>query len=539
MKHFIYGGRFGDVCHIIPVAYEHFKRTGEKVRFTCSAEFASILEGCSYIEKHTAPVIWQRINDIAQYAKRMFPGDDFVNCACYGHDYSPGYECYSFLRESWRLSQCPEPPETVPLVFDNRNAEREAKLVKEHIQTERPVILISTKGTSSPFNNSHLIYDDVRIARADCDVVDLNTIKAERVYDLLALYERATALVTIDTMHLHLSAAVPKLPVFAFICNGHTRWNRTDWNPRQVWRCVYSQYVDKREQFRQSLQTMASIPRIFHMWSHLGPRTGDTGRRMEIAQASWRREAAWAGNWQICELTRQDLPRLMTNDGDLPYVKDIINAAIARGAQDTDIISISNSDVGCIHGFTSQILDAVREFGTCYTHRHDLHNGRIEKPFVLESEVARRCQWYPGSDWFCFNVGWWKRHEHEFPDMVVGREFWDCVFRQILKKNSSHEIQNAVWHEKHPTQWDKPGNRENLPGNRHNRDLAHKFFAANKSNDQDPFRTTWNMQPGTAKADLRRARNLQPTHRSPNLVFPRRLMTGTSIAIPTPKRKIF
>jgi hypothetical protein len=539
MRHYIYGGRFGDVCHSIPAAYEYHLRTGQRVRFSCSAEFASILEGCSYIEPYAIQVPWQRINDIHRQAKNNFPGDDFVVMACYGHDYSPGYETYSFLRESWRLSGCQQPPETVPLVFDRRSLAREEKLIKQHVKTGKPVILVSTKGSSSPFNNAHLIYDDVRNARPDCEIVDLNFVKAERVFDLLGLYEKAVALVTIDTMHLHLSSAVPSLPVFAFICDGHTRWNRSDWRPQQVFRCVYAQYMDRRALFRSALTSMNAIPHIYHMWSHLGPRDGDTGRRMNIAQDSWHREAGWAGNWTLCELGRDKLPRLMTNDGDLPYIKDMINAAFAEGAKDTDIISISNSDVGCIHGFTSQILDSVRECGTAYTHRHDLHNAKIEKPITLESEVARRCQWYPGSDWFFFTAGWWKRHQGEFPDMVIGREFWDCVLRQLLKKHGSREIQNAVWHEKHPTQWDKPGNRENLPGNKHNRALATQFFVENKSNDRDPFRTTWNLQPGTtANVDPRHTRNLQPTHKNPNLVFPRRLQTGTSTINRTYK-KIF
>ena len=41
--------------------------------------------------------------------------------------------------------------------------------------------------------------------------------KAERFYDLLALFERAKCLVTVDTAHLHLAYACPTLPVVAII----------------------------------------------------------------------------------------------------------------------------------------------------------------------------------------------------------------------------------------------------------------------------------------------------------------------------------
>lgn len=533
MRHFVFGGRFGDVCHAIPAAYEHFKRTGERVRFTSSQEFASILEGCSYIEAHAAPVAWQKINDIVAYAKAKHGADDFSVCACYGHDYSPGYQCFSFLRDSWRLSRCPAPPETVPLIFDRRSPEREQRLLEKHVKSSKPFILVSTFGKSSPFNYAHNVHEDIRNARPDCEIVDMNYVKAERVYDLLGLFEKAVALVTIDTLHLHLSAAVPGLPVFALVCDGHTRWNRTDWRPQQVWRSTYALYPNRREQFKKALVSMKATPTIRHIFSYVEQCSEDTKRRMKVAQDSWQAEAQWAGNWKIQPVKNSDLGRVMTEDGDLPFVKDLIAFAVPPDALDTDIISFSNADVGCVHGITSQVLDSLAECGAAFTHRFDVVGRPIQKPILLESEVVNSCKWYPGSDWFFFTVGFWRRHHEEFPDMVIGREFWDCVMRQLIKKHGGREIGTAVWHEKHASKWDSPGNRENLAGNKHNRRLGTKFFAENGSNDQDPFRNTWNVRPGTTvTADPLAMRNLQASgvrkHR-PNLVFPRRIgYTGTA-----------
>lgn len=520
MKHFIFAGRYGDICHSLPSVYEYAQRTGTKPRFTAAAEFAGILDGCSYLEPHAAPVAWQKIQEVLRYARALFPLDEFTVMACYGHDYSPGYKCYSYLRDSWRLSGCPIAPERVPLVFDNRNKLREENLIKLHTRNcGKPFILVSTHGKSSPFSNSATLLADIQAARPDCDIVDISQARAERVYDLLGLFEKAVALVTIDTLHLHLSAAVPSLPVFAFICDGPTRWNRTDWRPQQVWRCTYSEFLDKRAEFKRALTTMQATPRIFHVWSCLAKVGEETQRRMKVAQVSWQQEAEWSGNWTIKEAKREDLPRVH-EDGDLPFVRDLIEHAIAQGAKDNDIISLSNSDVGCVQGVTSQILDVVREHGCAYTHRHDL--SRIDKIITSEADVGDRCSWYPGSDWFFMTVAWWKKHSAEFPDMVVGREFWDAVMRQLMKKYGTREIQKAVWHEKHVSLWEQPGNRQNLPGNVHNRQLAMRWFAENRSDDKDPYRTTWNIQPGVTRPLNPRAGVTQPT-RTPNLVFPRRL----------------
>jgi len=257
VRHFVFGGRFGDVCHSIPAAFEYWTRTGEKPRFTVASEFASILDGCSYLQPVSAPVPWQRINDIVAYSKSLYPNDEYVVMACYGLNYSPGYKNHSYLRESWRLSQCPFPPETVPLIFDQRDAVREETLYSVHTQhlKFKNYIAVSTTGKSSPFNHTPTLLADIQQACPDVGIVDVGAVRATKVYDVLTLLERAEALVTIDTLHLHLSAAVPDLPVFALVCDGPSLWNRTDWRPQQVWRASYSEYLSLRASFRSALSS--------------------------------------------------------------------------------------------------------------------------------------------------------------------------------------------------------------------------------------------------------------------------------------------
>ena len=259
MRHYVFGGRYGDICHSLTAVHEYYRRTGNRVRFTAASEFAGILDGCSWIDPIAAPVPWANINDIVAHSKALYPDDDYVVMACYGINYSPGYRNHSFLRDSWRLSQCPEPPETQPLVFDRRDPAREEVLIKSHLSnvSQNGFIAVCTSGKSSPFPSSHLLVDDIRKACPGMDVLDVGSIRAHRVYDILAILERARALVTIDTLHLHMSAAVPELPVLALICDGPALWNRSDWRPQQVWRATYSEYPNLRQSFRQTLAAHA------------------------------------------------------------------------------------------------------------------------------------------------------------------------------------------------------------------------------------------------------------------------------------------
>jgi ADP-heptose:LPS heptosyltransferase len=53
----------------------------------------------------------------------------------------------------------------------------------------------------------------------EVEIVNLAAIKAERLYDLLGLYDHAVGLVTSDTATLHLAAA-SKVPYIALLNNG-------------------------------------------------------------------------------------------------------------------------------------------------------------------------------------------------------------------------------------------------------------------------------------------------------------------------------
>jgi hypothetical protein len=95
-----------------------------------------------------------------------------------------------------------------------------------------------------------------------------------------------------------------------------------------------------------------------------------------------------------------------------------------------------------------------------------------------------------------------------------------------MKKHGAREIHKSIWHEKHASTWDRPGNRQTLPCNVLNHALANKFFAENKSNDRDPYRGTWNVQPGSITVNPE-TENRQSARNTPagfhNIVLPTRL----------------
>lgn len=202
-------GRYGDIMNALPIAYE-LAKGGEKPKFCCSQEFWSVLEGCSYVQ----PVVWGLEYMQLPTAIKYTHGHNPIICQAYRHPDST-HRTDSYQREAYRHAGYLDSFYKLPLVFDQRSPEREAALAGG---LPEGAILWAGKSVSSPFAGAGAVWDALKREYGD-RLVDIANLKAERVYDLLGLFDRAAGLVCTDTMHLHLSRA-SKIPVVAMINNG-------------------------------------------------------------------------------------------------------------------------------------------------------------------------------------------------------------------------------------------------------------------------------------------------------------------------------
>jgi hypothetical protein len=131
----------------------------------------------------------------------------------------PASEWDSYQASQWRyagfnMQQMME----WPLVFDRRSASREHSLRNKWFTNQRPKLLVNLSQTgTSPF--PHVAQAKALLSSSRLDVVNLGSVRADRIFDLLGLYDHAEGLVTTDTATLHLAAA-SKIPYIALINNG-------------------------------------------------------------------------------------------------------------------------------------------------------------------------------------------------------------------------------------------------------------------------------------------------------------------------------
>ncbi len=191
----------------LPIAYALYGEVN-KCKFVVSEEFASILDGVSYVH----PVVWPIPYSSIPRAVQRLEGKHEIICQAYTHP-DDRRLTDSYQKEGWRLAGKEWLPRfgTLPLVFDRRDAMREASLdlkcalLTEGYHVKKKTILVAGKSVSSPFKWN--LHDVVSKHFKDYNVTDLSKVHAQRVYDFLLPIERAAVLVTVDTMFLHLARA--------------------------------------------------------------------------------------------------------------------------------------------------------------------------------------------------------------------------------------------------------------------------------------------------------------------------------------------
>ena len=481
MKTFELLGRTGDIIGLLPLLRHFGQRDGYRPRYLVAKEFAGLLEGCSYVEPVEWPYDWRDARLAWQVAHGEPANGEILNCTVYARDFNAVRRCHNFQRDAWFNAGADVPWGSLPLVFDRRVAAREDALLSRLSIDKRPLILTSFSGTSAPFTGGPAVLERLTREFPGHRILDLSAFRAERFFDLLALFERAEALVCTDSAPLHLARAVPDLPVCALIPEHPApkgEWCRAEWTPQQVFRCLHGQVASRLDELCERIRVPGSAPEIVHVYSWYDAGLGllqNDERRIGVAQASWARESA-GRRWEHFNVQLENLKRDATITGDpdrLPFLNDMLSLAAAK-CRPQDVVVFTNADTGLSPGVTGWILDAVGRTGSCFAHRWDFFKP-LDSPLVSEMQ-CQAGKWYPGSDLFAFSPAWWHQHGPEYPDMILGREAPDMVLRQMIKRTHGAELHHAIWHEKHPSKWEQHG-AEKLAGNIHNVTLAKAYLS--------------------------------------------------------------
>lgn len=214
---FIQLGRFGDLILLLPAMKFIHDQTGETPKMIVAKDYASVLDGVSYVEAIPLDVHWYMgMPRAREYAKRHFGGD--VVLQCYAHNWGIELKKWpSFMVSMLDRTGVPlHLFNDLPLIFDRRNPAREAAAVPK---VKKPFILINTTGVSSPFPHGQKVFRILSHLTDQVALIDLSRIHCHRIYDILGIMDRAVGTITTDTATLHLAHGC-KRPYIALTVDG-------------------------------------------------------------------------------------------------------------------------------------------------------------------------------------------------------------------------------------------------------------------------------------------------------------------------------
>lgn len=471
-------GRYGDICNILPLALED-SRTGQRSAIMVSKDFADVLDGVSYADRivfdggmwelDRATKQAEQLSDDVRVVQLVGPPEIVKNVVNTrnGKEYATTKD--SFLKDQWNLAgRMSDWKKQTPLLFDLRDKAREKALVDKYLTKKRKLnILVSTSGISSPFEYGSLLLELLRLKFwRQFEIIDLSQVKAERIYDLLGLYEHPSVqcLVATDSAPLHLSNAVQSLPVVALVNDKPSFWHGSVWRPNHIFYCRYSDFPQRCVEMLEAIQAIHAPGERFgpcndrvvvHVWSEYEEKRTEPRHPNLIATPV-----------TIGAIGRDSVTQLK-DPKRFPFVKDVVRLASLR---------LSTNGYILLTRTNAKFKDAplpVIDADAAFSRRVVNDDG---KSFYS-----------PAIDWFCFTKKWWQDNQNDYPDMILGKDrYWDRVLAHLILSKGGQEIPDVVWS---PAKLPPPTTASDTLAPRvgHNLKLHDEYFAkANKTADYPP-----------------------------------------------------
>jgi len=474
--YFIQLGGYNEIINLLPVLYEQW-REGRKATLVVCEAFAGLLDAVNYVgvRRFTGQpheVVRARYELVASGVaphRIKVAQADFTRLELFGDNYEVAQWQRAGFAHRWE--QC-------ALVFNNRDIAAEEEFVAgEDVKNWKDVLVMSLR--TAP----HIV-NRIREEFADWRIVDVtNCQNMDRPQNILGLLDSAACLISDDSVALHLAAATG-CPVVSIVDNDP--WKTPARRANHFVRLHFNQLNDETlSLIFSSIRACAtrSTAKVVHVVPEWNMSEADR-KRWKLAEWSWTREAASSiSGWENLPAHYNTMPRTsVTQFGDarsVPFVKDMVEAGFATGA---DAVVLSNSDVGwAVSGCAAlKVRQALERQGAAYCWRFDFE--RIPQPLDHGQTVSGLH--IGGLDLFAFSRSWWEKYRDQLPDCVMGCADWDLMYRDLVRVFGGAELYGLIWHELHPSVWQKQG-VENR-GNDHNR----KLFAEHhkKVDTRNPYR---------------------------------------------------
>jgi hypothetical protein len=206
---------------------------------------------------------------------------------------------------------------------------------------------------------------------------------------------------------------------------------------------------------------------IYHLVNTYETNNVDERKRNAFANKSWQQlyEYGVSPQYRLCE----QMPRTSKDIGDtrtLPYVKDLIDTVDVQSNEE-DVVILTNMDT-VLH---PAILTYCHPSALYYGCRRELDKD-VKRLLTNEQINELHLSNENSADVFIFSINWWRQYRDKYPDMLLGCQWWDSAFIDLMISTGGRRITNHIYHRNHKPFWFDKTNMFDNPGQKHNRELA-------------------------------------------------------------------
>lgn len=213
-------GSAGDIFNVLPVA-KRIHDLWDKPLFFVSRVYAPLLDGVSYVEPHVIDLPPHCIKEAVREATAKC--EYVIKTQQFGEGFNPPRYMRAYDLDEWQMAGMVhlfQDKENMPLVIDRRDGGRERLLINS-VKNDKPLVLVHvTGGYTAPWKDGNKLMARMKEDWSEkVNLVDIAPMCADRIYDMLGLFDEAKCLISSDTYPIHLAAA-SKVPVIAIVNDG-------------------------------------------------------------------------------------------------------------------------------------------------------------------------------------------------------------------------------------------------------------------------------------------------------------------------------
>lgn len=154
----------------------------------------------------------------------------------------------------------------------------------------------------------------------------------------------------------------------------------------------------------------------------------------------------------------------------VPFLRDILDFGCAHALEE-DVVAYTNLDIAFTSRMPEQVIAKAQEHGVCVVWRRTMP---YDPAYLMKS--CRNGLQDGGVDFVAVTPAWWREHREKIPDVLIGGDRWDYIFRTYAERvaGPSCYLADGCCHAPHPSFGSRNGH--DTPRQKHNKVLALQFF---------------------------------------------------------------